>query len=156
MRTSDSGALVATGLTFYLPPASSPTAELSGTTKCETRWLWDILLNHAKKSLPLATVWCQASLERLGMCDKKAERFQVYTSGEIRFFEPMQIHLKTHIQTVEDTVVRDRIVNQIIEFHRAVLKSLATGPPGVEADPKNRQERWATRFAKSEGLSHPE
>jgi peptidoglycan hydrolase-like protein with peptidoglycan-binding domain len=102
----------------------------------------DILLDQAKQSLPLATAWCLAALNKLGEVRKKIERFHVYTPDEIKFFEPIQIHFKGNIPSVEDTEAKDRI-DKIIELYRALLHVFSTGTTRMVGDPNNPNKATA-------------
>jgi hypothetical protein len=102
----------------------------------------DILLDQARQSLPVATAWCQATLNKLGEVRKKIERFHVYTPDEIKSFEPIQIHFKVNIPSVEETESKDKI-DKIIELYRALLKVFGTGTTRMVGDPNNSNKATA-------------
>jgi hypothetical protein len=114
----------------------------------------DILLDQAKQSLPLATIWCQATVNKLQEVRKKVERFHVYTQDEIKSFEPIQIHFKVNIPSVQDTVAKDRI-DKIIELYRTILKVFGTGTSRMVGDPNNPNKATAPLggFAKSDVIT---
>jgi hypothetical protein len=96
----------------------------------------DILLDQARQSLPLATLWCQTTLTKLAEVRKKIERFHIYTPDEIKSFEPIQIHFKVNIPTVQESEAKDRI-DKIIELYRALVKIFGTGTSRMVGDPNN-------------------
>jgi hypothetical protein len=120
-----------------------PVSDVSATNAATATPLTpDILLDQARQSLPLATTWCQATLNRLREVRKKIERFHVYSPEEIQFFEPIQIHFKVNIPSVEDTVARDRI-DKIIELYRTILQIFATGTSRMVGDPNDPNKALA-------------
>jgi len=102
----------------------------------------DILLDQARQSLPLATAWCQATLNKLGEVRKKIERFHAYTPDEIKSFEPIQIHFKVNIPSVQETEATDRI-DKIIKLYRAILQLFATGTARMVGDPNDPNKALA-------------
>jgi hypothetical protein len=89
--------------------------------------LQDILLDQAKQSLPFATAWCQATVNRLGMCGKN-ERLYLCTCGRNQALRANPDPFKTNIQTCRP--LRTPLSETEWTNHRIpqkVLKRLATG-----------------------------
>ena len=101
-----------------------------------------ILLDQARLSLPLATAWCQATLNKLAEVQKKIARFHVYTADEIKSFEPIQIHFKVNIPAVSETEANDRI-NKIIELYKTIVRVFGTGTTRMVGDPNDPNKATA-------------
>ena len=95
-----------------------------------------MLVDMARLSLPLATTWVQATLNKLSAVRGKIQRLHVYTPDEIKFFEPIQIHFKVNIPAISETDAKDRI-DQIIELYQTIQKIFATGTSRMVGDGTN-------------------
>lgn len=102
----------------------------------------DILLDQAKRTLPTAIAWCNATLAKAREVRGKIQRFHVYTTDEIQSFEPIQIHFKVNIPTVQDTEATDRM-GKIIKLYQGILQIFGTGTARMVGDPNNPNKATA-------------
>jgi peptidoglycan hydrolase-like protein with peptidoglycan-binding domain len=102
----------------------------------------DLLLDQAKQSIPTAIAWCSAALTKAREVRAKIQRFHVYTKDEIQFFEPIQIHFKVNIPSVQDTEATDRM-DKIIKLYQGILRVFGTGTSRMIGDPNNPNKATA-------------
>jgi|ERR1035437_4289508 hypothetical protein len=124
-------------LVAFALPVSNVAATTAGTGAVTPPPLTAaMLIDQARQSLPLATQWVQATLNKLAEVKKKIARFHVYTPDEIKSFEPIQIHFKLNIPAISETDAKDRI-DKIIELYQTIQKIFATGTSRMVGDPND-------------------
>ncbi|MCZ2153697.1 MAG: hypothetical protein LC114_07325 [Bryobacterales bacterium] len=96
----------------------------------------EVLLDQARQSLPTATAWCTAALNKARAVRKTIARYHAYTKDEIESFKPIQIHFKVNIPVVEESTAKDRM-DKIIALYEGLQKVFATGTTRMVGDPNN-------------------
>jgi hypothetical protein len=124
-------------LVAFAVPVSNFAATTSSTSAVTPPTLTAaMLIDQARQSLPLATQWVQATLNKLAEVRKKIAAFHVYTKDEIKSFEPVQIHFKVNIPTISESDATDRI-DKIVELYQTIQRIFATGTSRMVGDPND-------------------